>query len=470
MAKKIAFIAGSAHLDILSRVTGDDLPIDKIGDVSIEIGGTGCNIAINLHKMGANTRFMTAMNRSPYSAIVAEHLATSGVDTFIEYQDGLPTAAFCGQIGHDGDLMTAVSSMPVDRYAFSEAQVIDAMQGSWCAIADCNLAPANLDTIVAVANTLMIPIYIAAVSEEKSLRIKGINGKIDGLFLNKMEMAYLRAHLTPSASSLAEMAKELNTTLVVTRDAEGVDIAMPNGHIERVPPPNIQGDKGHLLGAGDAFMAATVYGHIFNVEPIGKASHAAMSIVEHLIKHGNCNLGEEHAVERILLRVNDSATKDGMTGLLNRSTMEQRLASMVTRCHAQGGKLSVAIIDIDHFKSINDTFGHPAGDSVITAIANVIQQSVRGDDLAGRWGGEEFMCFFPGANHVIATKIAQRIRKSVQSISTNPRPVTVSIGIAEFQQDVDDWTSLVSRADKALYRAKQNGRNAVELAENTLNF
>lgn len=461
-------MAGSAHLDILSRVTGDDLPVDKIGDVSIEIGGTGCNIAINLRKLGTQAHFMTAMNRSPYSAIVAEHLATSGVDTFIEYQDGLPTAAFCGQIGHDGDLMTAVSSMPVDRYAFSETQVTEAMHGSWFAIADCNLAPSNLDTIVTVANNLMIPVYIAAVSEEKSLRIKAINGKIDGLFINKMEMAYLRAHLTPSASSLVEMAKELNTTLVVTRDAEGVDIAMPNGRIERVPPPNIHGEKGHYLGAGDAFMAATLYSHVFNGESLSQAAHSAMGVVEHLIKHGNCNLGDEHAVERILLRVNDSATKDGMTGLLNRTTMEQRLTNFATRCHAQGGKLSVAIVDIDHFKSINDTFGHPVGDTVITTIANVIMQSVRGDDLAGRWGGEEFMCVFPGANHEIATMIAQRIRSSVESITTNPRQVTVSIGVAEYQQDVDDWTSLVSRADKALYIAKHNGRNIVELAENTL--
>lgn len=466
--EKIALVVGSAHLDILSRVTGDDLPVDKIGNVSIEIGGTGCNIAINLNKLGVHARFMTAMNRSPYSAIVSEHLAASGVDAVIEYQDGLPTAAFCGQIDHDGELMTAVSSMPVDCYAFSESQVADAMYGAWCVIADCNLSMSNLDTIVAVANRLMIPAYIAAVSEEKSLRIKGINGKVDGIFLNKLEMAYLRAHLTPTASSLVEMAQELDTVLIVTRDAEGVEIAMPSGRVEKVPPPDIQGEKGHFLGAGDAFMSATVFGHIFNVEPIGEAAHSAVYAVEHLIKHGNCNMGDESAVERILLRVNDSATKDGMTGLLNRSTVEQRLVNIVTRCHAQGGKLSIAIVDIDHFKSINDTFGHPAGDTVISTIAAVIQRSVRGDDLAGRWGGEEFICVFPGADLEVAAMIAKRIRESVESITTNPRPVTVSIGVAGFQQDVDDWAGLVSKADQALYRAKHNGRNAVEIAENIL--
>lgn len=468
MDERIAFVAGSAHLDILSRVTGDDLPVDKIGDVSIEIGGTGCNIAINLAQMGAKTRFMTAMNRSPYSAIITEHLSASGLNTIVEYQDGLPTAAFCGQIDHDGELMTAVSSMPVDRYAFTELQVTEAMQGAWCAIADCNLAPSNLDTIVAVANKLMVPVYIAAVSEEKSLRIKGIQGKVDGIFLNKLEMAYLRANVTPSASSLVEMAQALDTTLIVTRDAEGVEIAMPNGHVERVAAPVIDGEKGHFLGAGDAFMSATVYQHIFNVEPLGKAAQSAMSAVERLIRHGNCNMGDERAVERILMRVNDSATKDGMTGLLNRATIEQQLLNMVTRCNAQGGKMSIAIVDIDHFKAINDTYGHPTGDTVIADVAGVIQRAVRGNDLVGRWGGEEFVCVFPDASRKTASIIADRIRGRVELLGSMPGPITVSIGVAEFQQDIDNLNSLVHRADQALYNAKRNGRNLVEIATNSL--
>lgn len=468
MDKWIAFVAGSAHLDILSRVTGDDFPIDKIGDVSIEIGGTGCNLAINLQKMGVHTRFMTAMNRSPYSAIIAEHLAASGVDAIIEYQDGLPTAAFCGQMDHDGELMTAVSSMPVDRCSFSESQVIEAMMGAWCAIADCNLAPQNLDIIVDVANKLMIPVYIAAVSEEKSLRIRGINGKIDGIFLNKCEMSYLRAHATPSANTLMEMARGLGTTVVVTRDADGVDIAMPDREFERVPPPRINGNKGHFLGAGDAFMSSTLYHHIFNLESLDKASNSAVRAVEDLIKTGNCNMGEERAVERILMRANDNATKDGMTGLLNRSTVEKKLDGIVTRCRAQGGRVSVAIVDIDHFKSINDTYGHPAGDAVIETIAGVIQRTVRGHDLAGRWGGEEFICVFQDADQNVASAVARRIRENIESLGNLPRPVTVSIGVAEFQQDVDDLNSLVSKADGALYSAKHNGRNAVVTATNSL--
>lgn len=468
MDKKIAFVAGSAHLDILSRVTGDDLPVDKIGEISIEIGGTGCNIAINLQKMGVHTRFMTAMNRSPYSAIIAEHLASSGVEAIIEYQDGLPTAAFCGQIDHGGELMTAVSSMPVDRCSFTESQVTEAMVGAWCAIADCNLAPANLDTIVSVANKLMIPVYISAVSEEKSLRIQSINGKIDGIFLNKLEMSYLRAHATPSASNLMEMASGLKTLLVVTRDAEGVDIAMPDKQFARVPPPVINGKKIHCLGAGDAFMSSTLYHHIYGMEPMDKASHSAVSAVKKLLMAGNCNMGEEHSVERILMRVNDHATKDGMTGLLNRSTVEKKLCNIVTRCGAQGGKISVALIDIDHFKSVNDTYGHPAGDEVITRVANVIRQSLRGNDLSGRWGGEEFICVFHGADIQVASSVAARIGKSVENMEGLPRKITVSIGVAEFQQDVDDIRSLIKKADKALYLAKQGGRNAVVAAEDLL--
>lgn len=466
---KIAFVAGSAHLDILSRVTGDDLPVDKIGEVSIEIGGTGFNIAVNLQKMGVQTRFMTAMNRSAYSAIVSEHLAACGLDAFVEYHDGLPIAAFCGQIDHDGELMTAVSSMPVDRYAFTENLVMEAMHGASCAIAECNLASSNLDTIVTVANRLMIPVYIAAVSAEKSLRIKGVNGKIDGLFLNKLEMSYMRAHLTPLARTLPEMAQMLGTVMVVTRDVEGVEIASGAGnHTEKVSAPRITDEKGHFLGAGDAFLSATLYGHVFEGLSLAAAANSAIGTVEHLIRHGNCNLGEEKAVERILKRANNKTSPDNASDIFSRADMEQLLAGITMRCQAQGGQLSAALVGIDLFKSISDIYGHQAAETLASAVAGIILAEVGNDGLVARWSESEFFCVFPGEESGAGSARAESIRQKVKSGVTVPKPVTASIGVAEFQLDVDDRKSLVSKATKALYSARQNGRNSVAVAQNTL--
>lgn len=161
------------------------------------------------------------------------------------------------------------------------------------------------------------------------------------------------------------------------------------------------------------------------------------------------------------------ATIDGLTQLLNRRTWQDRFPHMLARAERHGTPLSVLLTDVDFFKKVNDTQGHPAGDEVLRQVARVVQAGVRKVDLAARYGGEEFVIVLDGADEKSAWQWANRVREEVQALSfrgkTGTFQCTLSIGIATFPQGGTDETTLTSHADQALYQAKHNGRNQVVL-------
>jgi diguanylate cyclase (GGDEF)-like protein len=157
------------------------------------------------------------------------------------------------------------------------------------------------------------------------------------------------------------------------------------------------------------------------------------------------------------------ATTDGLTGLLNHRTFQERLADLLGRAERHGLKLALILTDIDHFKKVNDTYGHPVGDEVIRRVARVLEGSVRKIDIVARYGGEELAVIIEGADAAGAAQLAERIRLDVakQSIPSDKGPfsITLSLGIASVPEDATDKQTLIERADQALYRAKHTGRN-----------
>jgi two-component system cell cycle response regulator len=150
----------------------------------------------------------------------------------------------------------------------------------------------------------------------------------------------------------------------------------------------------------------------------------------------------------------------------NRGAANQSLEGEVTRARGLGQSLAVAMIDLDHFKVVNDTHGHPAGDAVLREAARRIASVVRPDDVVGRYGGEEFLVVLPGCTAVEAAAIGERIR---EAIASRPIPcgrtgvdVTASVGISAMTRD-HDAQRLVAVADAALYAAKRGGRDRVEI-------
>ncbi|MBV1698229.1 MAG: PleD family two-component system response regulator [Hyphomicrobiales bacterium] len=163
----------------------------------------------------------------------------------------------------------------------------------------------------------------------------------------------------------------------------------------------------------------------------------------------------------------EMAITDGLTGLFNRRYMENHLGTLIEQAAARGKPLAVMVLDIDYFKSINDTYGHDAGDDVLRDFARRVKRSIRGIDLACRVGGEEFVVVMPETDMAVAAMVAERLRRRIASepfsISQGSQslPVTLSIGIAALRGQDDNAAALIKRADQALYRAKRDGRNRV---------
>ena len=154
---------------------------------------------------------------------------------------------------------------------------------------------------------------------------------------------------------------------------------------------------------------------------------------------------------------------DALTGLLNRRYIEERLMEEVKRSNRHGYPMSLLMLDVDHFKSYNDTYGHPEGDEALKLVANIIRETLRGADVAARYGGEEFAILLPQTNDDEAAMIAERIRSNIEHAKFPKRAVTASIGVASCSAELCSKKGLVDAADLALYDAKRRGRNSVKL-------
>jgi len=173
-------------------------------------------------------------------------------------------------------------------------------------------------------------------------------------------------------------------------------------------------------------------------------------------------LAEVEAARRSLREV---AIRDGLTNLYNRRFFAARLHAEVVAAQRAGTPLSVIMIDVDHFKRINDLWGHAAGDEVLQRVADTLISYVRPDDLSARFGGEEFVALLPGTPLAEAADVAERIRAAIaalqiSSLVTAEAPqVTASLGVTALDPDVATVDQLLQRADNAMYAAKAEGRN-----------
>ncbi|MGM0952797.1 MAG: diguanylate cyclase [Pseudomonadota bacterium] len=158
-------------------------------------------------------------------------------------------------------------------------------------------------------------------------------------------------------------------------------------------------------------------------------------------------------------RLEQAATHDPLTGALNRAGIEPSLESSLADAQRNHRPMSVVLLDIDHFKQVNDTYGHALGDSVLVQLVSVIQHRVRNADSLSRWGGEEFLVLLPDTDKHGARQLAEELRQSVeQAVFEDHLPLTISLGVATVNAD-DSLKSLIRRADQHLYAAKHAGRN-----------
>lgn len=169
--------------------------------------------------------------------------------------------------------------------------------------------------------------------------------------------------------------------------------------------------------------------------------------------------------------LSEVSSRDTLTGLYNRWYVIEKIDSEINRAMRHGSPMSLLMLDIDHFKRINDTWGHPAGDEVLRSVGKLLRESCRVYDVPGRYGGEEFCIVLPETRPGNTTVVAERIRKRLETTALPcgeaSVAVTASIGIAGMDENADGEVlspaALIDRADRALYSAKSRGRNRIEL-------
>jgi two-component system cell cycle response regulator len=170
----------------------------------------------------------------------------------------------------------------------------------------------------------------------------------------------------------------------------------------------------------------------------------------------------ENQLKALNQKLQSLAVTDGLTGLHNHRAFQDYLEEQFQVAMRNRQPLAVILMDVDHFKQYNDTYGHQAGDEVLRQVAQILSAHVREGDFVARYGGEEFVIVLPRTDLESAVAVAERLREAVQSAEWRLRPVTGSFGVACIRPDMETRQELIEAADQALYQAKKNGRNRVE--------
>jgi diguanylate cyclase (GGDEF)-like protein len=198
----------------------------------------------------------------------------------------------------------------------------------------------------------------------------------------------------------------------------------------------------------------------------GRLNQAKQQLVVTMAEHAALALSNLKLYETL----RNQSTRDPLTNLFNRRCMEESLDRELRRAERSHRQLTLIMLDLDHFKRFNDTFGHDAGDAILRDVGKLLETNFRGEDIACRYGGDEFTVILPVGALDVAEQRAQELRKAIKDLEIpylNPTldRVTVSMGIARFPEHGSTAETLLRSADRALYQAKAAGRNRIEIAK-----
>ncbi len=299
------------------------------------------------------------------------------------------------------------------------------------------------------------------------------------LLKRQLEAAGYEVATFADARSSMESIIELGTGIVISDwempDMNGLELCEAVRGLEQMQAVQqiyfilltAQSGKDHVIqgldgGANDILAKPYHQGELLARIKVGERM---LRLQDELLQR-NVEVQKANAQMALLARrLDEQAKTDALTGLSNRRFLFQRLANIWKQTRQSESPLSCIMLDIDHFKKVNDTYGHAAGDHVLRKVSTLIRQAARRPDLCGRFGGEEFAVLCPGMNASAAAQVAEQIRVAVSAEPIDcdgmQVPVTISSGTAEICDRITEAEELIKAADTMLYAAKTNGRNCV---------
>ncbi|MHB8252050.1 PfkB family carbohydrate kinase [Acidithiobacillus sp.] len=459
-------VFGSAHIDIIGHFLDESSVIDHVGVVDFRVGGTAYNVAAACRRAGRETRLITALPRSALAQFVQAEIAESGMEVRMVETGGHMVGAFSGHVGRDGKLVSAVSFTPIETISFDPEWLSQAISASRLMIADCNL---SIDALCLGAQTAQrsgIPYWLAGVSEikaERAVRAIERGYHVDLLQVNTVECKHLCN--TVHAENAAAIARQWRVTLVVTNGKHGATLYTDEGLSTVFTPRqhDIVSAEADATCAGDVLLGQMAASWI-RTGDITKSVEAASIIVGEFIRSRTSSTGDGHdhkdlyqSLDRHLQTVADHASRDSMTGLYNRRQAEAAMKQL-----PPWEPCALVLIDIDQFKHINDTYGHVQGDTIIHEVASILQSCVRNNDIAARWGGDEFLLLLRNISHNDAEMVILRIMAAIQS-SSSPIAFSCSVGAQLFSIAEMTTNEAFIAADGALYEVKNHGRNGYRI-------
>lgn len=317
------------------------------------------------------------------------------------------------------------------------------------ALAEMSQALQEVDTVAGVSDVLVAALQATFAfpriamfdAPERGYRLLGCQGIQDAVvedFCIRPESELVAAGVRRSTALLAELDPEHDPWLA------GV---LPGAVNLLVVPLVAEGRAVAVLVAESGLRAGSRIERRVVATTERFAAHAALAL-------RNAVLHE---------RMQEMAATDALTSLANRRSLDEALARDIARADRDAGRLSVVLLDLDHFKTLNDTHGHLVGDNVLRAVAATLRDIGRDYDTVARYGGEEFAVVLPGCSPAVARAVAERLRAAVEA-TTAEVPVTASAGVATYPDDATDVRSLIQAADEGLYASKRAGRNRVTSA------
>lgn len=277
------------------------------------------------------------------------------------------------------------------------------------------------------------------------------------------EMQYFKTNIPPELFPIKKTPEGRGLLSVVIREGSAIrlDDITKHPRFEGLPPehPAIK----NIIGL-PMLLRGKIIGGVFVANKSGKGSFSQED--ENLLRTLTLQISSALDNARLYAVVSELATKDSLTCLNNRRVFKERLDEEITRSFRYNRSFSIMMLDLDKFKRVNDTYGHPAGDSVLQQSVRIILQQIRNCDFAARYGGEEFVVILPEASEENSVTVGERIKDAIAQHTFNLPDgkdirITISMGIASFPANAMTAEKLIERSDQALYNAKQTGGNRV---------